>query len=318
MKWLIRTRHSSSRFPYLRYWFVLPAFAACGAMADARSAAQTAPPLREARQQGRFTSPALIEASGVVRSTREANVFWSQNDSGNDEFIFAYDSTGQALGGIRIANAKNRDWEAIALGPCPTGSCLYIGDVGDNLARRSTVRLFRVPEPLSTDTVSRAAEQLEFRYVDGARDVEAMWVGADSGVYFVTKRPARDSASRLEPARLYTIKPQPWDGSAVATASFVDTLPITPGTGSQQSWITDAAISGPDSTGRRLIAIRTYGDVYVFLADTTGSRPAGLLGRCSLRALRGSNGEGVTFLQDGRLLFNSEGDRARLYSGRCP
>lgn len=291
---------------------------ACGGSADARSQAHSVPPLRDAKLLGRLTSPALVEASGVVRSTRETNVFWSQNDSGNDEFIFAYDSTGKALGGVRIANAKNRDWEAIAIGPCPSGSCLYIGDVGDNLSRRKAVRVYRVPEPLTTDTVSIAAERLDFQYADGPRDVESMWIGADSGMYFVTKRPTRDSVSRLEPARLYQLLPSRWGDSAIALAQFIDTVPITPKTGNDRSWISDAAISQPDSTGKRRIAIRTYTDIYVFRADSTGSRPSGLLGRCSVKGLKGAAGEGITFLPDGRLLINSEGAGSRLYAGYCP
>lgn len=293
----------------------------CRDMADARTVPNAARPLRGAVLTGRLTARDLVEASGVVRSTRESNVFWSQNDSGNDERLFAYDSTGKALGRVRVAGAKNRDWEAIALGPCPTGSCLYMGDVGDNMARQTTVRLWRIPEPLSTDTVTPTAERLDFRYADAAQDVEAMWIGADSSVYLVSKRPTRDSQSRLRPARLYrlsAVATMSWRDTTVATATFVDTVPIIPKTGDQRSWITDAAMSTPDSAGKRRIAIRSNGSVFIFHTDASQSRPAALVAECSLSALKGTGGEGVAWLPDGRLLFNNEGSRARLHMGWCP
>ena len=110
--------------------FLLAPLIACEPQRQGHRAVVT--PLRDLSQLGAFSNRGLVEASGLVRSEINAGVYWSQNDSGNDESLFAYDSTGASLGVTRVTDAFNRDWEAIALGPCAIGSCLYIGDVGDN------------------------------------------------------------------------------------------------------------------------------------------------------------------------------------------
>ena len=261
----------------------------------------------------------MLEASGLVRSTREANVFWSHNDSGNEERIFAFDSTGRAVGSMRIPGHQNRDWEALALGPCDDGACLYVGDVGDNLAHHATVRVLRIGEPRVADTVATSMITMEFRYADGPHDVEAMWVTPDTSVFVLTKRPARDAAGRYRPARIYRIPASAWRTNSVTIVDVVDSLPIVPMPNSSRGWITDAALSAPDSAGARHLAVRTYGDVYLFGIDAVTWLPTTLIATCSLKALRERNsGEAATWLADGRLMFVAEGAAARLHTGRCP
>lgn len=276
------------------------------------------PSLSDYARVGAFTDPELIEASGLVRSSREDNVFWAQNDSGNDERIFAFDSTGRALGAVRVSGARNRDWEAIALGACESGSCLFVGDVGDNSARHETVRVWRIAEPLSTDTVSPPARELTFRFVDGPQDVESMWVAPDSALLFLTKRPARRPDGSLRPARIYRVPVVAWRTSQTAVASLVDSITYVPETGDNSGWITDAALSDPDSSGQRRLAVRTYREVLVFDADSVTGLPHRALARCSLRQFKNSTGEGLTWLPGGRLFFDAEGAQAKLHRGRCP
>lgn len=277
------------------------------------------PPLRDASSPGRFTDRGLSEASGLVRSSREPNVFWAHNDSGHDERLFAFDSTGRALGSTRMTGAKNRDWEAMALGPCASGSCVYLGDVGDNAGRRNDVRVWRLPEPMARDTVSLPAERLTIRYPDGPRDVEALWVTPDTSIYLLTKRPDRDAGGRYRSARIYRVPASAWRDKKDALASVVDSLPIVPLPREGRGWITDASLSSPDSAGARRLGVRTYEDVYVFGIDSRTWRPTSLVARCSLRALRERNsGEAISWLADGRLLFGAEGQGARLHVGRCP
>ena len=274
-------------------------------------------PLRQVSSPGVLTAPKLIEASGVVRSTRQPNVFWSQNDSGNDERIFAYDSTGAALGMLRIAGARNRDWEAIALGPCPDGTCLFIGDVGDNNARRSDVTIWRIPEPVPADTLSPRAVPLRFGYAEGPRDVEAMWIAPDSAVLLLTKRPIRARGGRDRWSLIYRLPPAAWRSDARATATLVDSVPLVPTASNPTNWITDASLSSADAKGVRHLAVRTYAAVYIFDADGVSGRPTALRHQCNLRALHEQYGEGVTWLADGRLLFVAEGRASVLHAARC-
>ena len=249
-----------------------------------------------------------------MRSSIESNVFWSHNDSGGDARLYSVDSTGRALGTTRVPGATNRDWEALASGPCIGGSCLYIGDVGDNSESRANVTVWRVDEPKASDTVTTTPERLTLRYADGPRDVEAIWVAPDTNVYLLTKRPDR---GRL--ARIYRVSAAAWRSDAIATAVIVDSLHIVPRRDDNLGWITDAALSGPDNTGERRLAVRSYRDVFVFSIDAITWRPTSLVGKCELSALREkSGGEGVTWLADGRLMFDAEGEAARLHTGWCP
>lgn len=277
------------------------------------------PDIADVSEIGRLQDESIVEASGIVRSTLEPNVFWSQNDSGNDERLFAYDSSGRTLGTVRIAGAKNRDWEALAIGPCPQTSCVYIADVGDNGARRKSVRIFRVAQPRTTDTVTASADSLPFRYVDEPHDVESIFVTPDTSIYLITKRPERNTQQQLRPVRLYRIRASAWGApNANVTAELVDSLPIVPQPDRESTWVTDASLSLPDSAGQQTLAVRAYNDVYVFRASTDARVTFALLAHCSLHPLRERrSGEGITWLADGRLMFNAEGRGALLHTGRC-
>ncbi len=300
---------------------LLLVISACRSTDDRTSGANgaaTVQSLTRISRTGAFTAPTLVEASGVVASSTSTNVFWAQNDSGNDPELFAFDSTGKSLGVVRVNGAANRDWEAIALGPCTTGSCLYIGDVGDNHARRSNVVIYRVPEPRAGDTVTTITDSVRVQYPDGPRDVEAMWVSADSTVWLLSKRPLFAPGGALRPAQLYRVLASAWHAAGVQVAEHVDSLPIVPRATDARSWITDAALATPDSSGNRLLAVRTEQRVFVFATEARTGRPGGLRNVCAIDVLHQRQGEGVTWMRDGRLLFDSEGAQSPLYAARCP
>ena len=304
-------------------WSAAAVALACGIVACAATKAPVndtdAPPLSEAHSPGRFQDMEIKEASGLASSSREPGVFWTHNDSGNDERVFAFDTTGHRLGALRVAGARNRDWEAIARGPCDTSSCLYVGDVGDNFARQQGVRLYRIAEPLAADTVSSSAEQITITYPDGARDVESIWVTPDTSVYLLTKRHDQDPSGGYRAVRLYRVPASAWKGTTPVVAEFVDSLPITPTKKDKSTWLTDAAFSDADVRGERRLAVRSYGEVFVFAVTSGTWKPGALLATCSLSGLKESkSGEGVTWLPDGRLLFDAEAQGARLHVGRCP
>ena len=274
-------------------------------------------PIRDLIRAGTFKDSRLKEASGVVASTTEPGVFWSQNDRGNSATLFAYDSTGTSRGTVRVLDAENTDWEAIAIGPCASGACLYIGDVGDNFSARAYVRVWRIPEPATSETVTGSATSLRLVFPGGARDVEAMWVAPDTSVWFATKRPTADAAGYARPSQLYRVSAAAWSSNTAATAELVDSLPIVPGASSSRDWVTDASLSSVLSSGRRQLAVLTYGSVYVFDADPVTGRPGTQVARCAVPTGE-RNAEGIAWLPDGRLMLVNEGRRAKLYRGRCP
>ena len=128
----------------------------------------------------------LPEASGLAVSRRHANRLWAHNDSG-EPVAFALDARGAVAGQLRFTGAKVGDWEAMAIGACPAGSCLFLGDIGDNDASRRQITVYRVAEPTDLKAGTAAAEAFHATYPDGAHDAETLLVSADGQLFVVTK-----------------------------------------------------------------------------------------------------------------------------------
>jgi len=278
------------------------------------------PPVSGIEPVGRLGDDAISESSGLTPSGTLPGLFWTLNDSGHEPRLFAIEPTGAVRGSLIIPGATNTDWEAMAQGPCPTGRCVYVGDVGDNMARRDRVIIWRVPEPDTPPPWSTPAEPLvralEVHYVDGPRDVEALYVAPDTSLWLITKRPAHRWLPSREPVRLYRVPGSAWTSSAQVTADRVGTLPIVPGQLSARDWVTDAALSAPHADGTRQLAVLTYGSIHVFAADPVTGRPGQRLAHCAL-PIDEHDAEAVAWLPDGRLLVTNEGTRSLLYAGRC-
>ena len=102
---------------------------------------------------------------------------------------------------------------------------------------------------------------MTYRYADGPHDVEAMYVARDGTVYLITKRPLKNANGMPREALVFALPPEAWMHSP-ATAALVDSVPIAPGSAPMRL-ITDASLS-PNG---RLLAVRTYAQVYVFATD---------------------------------------------------
>jgi hypothetical protein len=244
-----------------------------------------------------FQEPDLTESSGAAVSSTMPRVLYTINDSGNPPEIFAFDSTGRPLGRWQVPGVRNRDWEAVSRGPCPAGSCLFLGDIGDNMERQRAVVVYRIAEPRrferfrgAADDAPLALDSLVLSYPDGPRDAEAMWVDESGNVSIVSK-------GRGGKVNLYWIAGTSFGGPPV-TAQLRQLLPITP----EQKlgrMVTDASLA----PGGRRVAIRTYTEIYLFPVVA-----AGRLGQpvsCNVAGLE-RQGEGVAWLDDRRLLLTSE------------
>lgn len=126
------------------------------------------------------------EASGLAVSRRVRDRLWTHNDSGQP-ILYALDTKGAVTGRVQVLGAKVEDWEAVAVGPCPAGSCVYIGDIGDNDARRKRITIYRVPEPAGAEDAVAVKEIFHATYPDGAHDTEALLVTPAGDIFIVTK-----------------------------------------------------------------------------------------------------------------------------------
>ena len=244
--------------------------------------------------QNQLENRDLRESSGLAASRRVAGIFWTLNDSGNPPELFATDSAGRDRASFRVQVPENRDWEAIALARCGETDCLYIGEIGDNRPRYPTLKIYRVAEPaLPSPSRSQLAinGMIEFRYQDGARNAEAMVVTPEQDVYLISKE-------RAGGGRLYRLDHSAWETRNIATAMFVSGLPFPDGLGFQ---VTDATLA-PDGIS---IAVRTYSYIFFFRLDqgTLVLDPA--RARCNAAGVD-AQGEGITWLPNGRLATSSE------------
>ena len=264
-----------------------------------------------ALQTGRFASPRLLESSGVAVSHAHPGVLWTHNDSGDGPYLYATDLGGSNRGFLLVPGAEAVDWEDMALGPCPTrsGSCVYLADTGDNLEARASVTVYAVPEPDpptgpgDTLRTTAAPAVLRLRYPDGAHDVEAIYVSPrDSALYLVSKGRSGSIAMYRVARAEWSVRPE-----RIVKANRLQILDISPDAGAGR-WITGAAIR-PDG---RLVAIRTYGEIYFFHPGVGGRLTPARERPCEIVGLdEPGGGEAIDFLDDSAVVLTSEGLRGR-------
>ena len=272
-------------------------------------------------QSGTFANPRLRESSGVAVSRAHPGVLWTHNDSGDGPYLYATDLRGRDRGFLLVPGVEATDWEDMALGPCPTraGSCVYLADTGDNLESRASVAVYAVPEPDpptgpgDTLRTTAAPAVLQLRYPDGAHDVEAIYVSPrDSALYLVSK-------GRSGSIGVYRVARAAWAAPAanIVQAARLQILDIRPDAGDGR-WITGAAIR-PDG---RLVAIRTYVEIYFFHAGVGGRLTPARERSCKISGLdEPGGGEAIDFLRDAMLVLTSEALRGRagtIHRVVCP
>lgn len=158
---------------------------------------------------GTVASDRATEISGIAASRKNANVLWGHNDSGGGRTIFAFSALdGAHLGDYRLNDARNRDWEDMAIGPGPEPGLdyLYVADIGDNDRDRDEVHVYRVAEPF-VDVNDPAFERIELEDVvrldlvyddDKSHDAEGLFVDPTWGdLYLLTKSQDGDRRTRL-------------------------------------------------------------------------------------------------------------------------
>ncbi len=190
---------------------------------------------------GSLDSPRLSESSGLVKSRKYADIFWTHNDSGNAPVLFAVRLTGEVVAEIPLAGAHNLDWEDIAIDH--TGR-LFIGDIGDNARKRTSYQIYELPEPnpfVKPIQPVRFTKVHRYRFPEGCHNCEALFV-FDGKLHIITKK-------GLDQAIVYRLDPQGGDRLSPVRVGIAPPAPVT------------AADVSPD--GKRL-AVLTYGYLAVY------------------------------------------------------
>ena len=160
----------------------------------------------------RLQDPALEESSGLAVSARHEGVVWTHPDGGAVAEVMAVDGRGRTIATVRLRGVDPYDPEALAPGRDDNGRpALFLGDIGDNRARRPDISVFRFPEPRRLVDQTVEATWFRFAYPDGPRDAEALlvdprdgriWVATKDvfggGLYRAPARPRTDRTNLLE------------------------------------------------------------------------------------------------------------------------
>ncbi|MGA8248650.1 MAG: hypothetical protein WB797_17210 [Nocardioides sp.] len=162
-----------------------------------------------------FHDPAIVEASALVVAR---GLFLTTNDSGDTGRVFAVDRAGDTVG-VTHWSSDPTDCEALA--PAGPGH-VWVGDIGDNLASRSSVTITRVPVGRGERTVTPTSYRLT--YPDGPTDAETLLRNPVTGrlyvaskdvfggtLYAVPRHLSADGTNRLR--RIGRVLPVATDGS---------------------------------------------------------------------------------------------------------
>jgi hypothetical protein len=236
----------------------------------------------------------LVELSGLAPSRRHPGILYAHNDSGDTARFFAINDEAQITAEMDVTGATAIDWEDIAVGPCPLGSCVYLGDIGDNGMIRAEYTIYRVAEPdvLATDGSPSgvAYERFPFVYPDGKHNAETLLVHP-SGRVFVVIKVAGVAAGVYE-------MPSPLTPGVQVTLQRVTAVSLDPSAG---------VLTGGSfhPCGDRLL-LRTYAALY----ELTDRSDGGVLAvfqaaPVMVPVAKEVQGEAVTYSPDGKGYFTS-------------
>ena len=240
---------------------------------------------------------ALPAASGLALSRRTPDVLWSMDDS-EDPVVVPLSTSGVPKGRVRVTGAAVSDWEDVSVGPCASGSCLYVADIGESNRekKRTSVTVYRVPEPKADDAATAKADALEFNYPKGHSDAEALFVAPDATLFIITKG---------HPTILYRA-PRAAKPGVASTLEHVAELPIDSfliDHDEKRSRVTDAETS-PDGTW---VILRTNVELLLYRTRDLIVGKSDDVWHADLHSLDETQGEGVAMSDAGDVYLAGEG-----------
>jgi hypothetical protein len=197
------------------------------------------------------------ESSGM--ELNDNNQIWTLNDSGGKPELYLCDTTGGLIRTLKIANAKNRDWEDLTQ---DDRGNYYIGDFGNNNNGRKDLTIYKIPNPDRVRADFVRAQTITFSFEDQTAfppprdqlnfDCESV-IWKDGHLYLFSKH-------RTFPMRtnLYRLPDAPGDYVAQKISSFQTSGPDE--TDLFNHWISAADIS-PDGTK---VCIISSGKMWIF------------------------------------------------------
>ena len=223
--------------------------------------AASEPVFGERQDFGEIQYSPINEASGIAASYKNENVFWTHNDSGDQNRIYSFNNEGQHLGVYTLQNCSARDFEDIAIGPGPDENqdYLYVGNIGDNGSQYDTKYIYRLIEPDVESDQAPVNETLynidiiAYQYEDGNRDAETLMLDPlTKDIIIVSKRE--------EAVHIYKL-PYPQSSETLLTAELIHTMDFYP---DDDSNYPRQIVSGDISRDGAEILVKSYPHIFHF------------------------------------------------------
>ncbi|NOR75756.1 MAG: hypothetical protein GQ525_11425 [Draconibacterium sp.] len=235
----------------------------------------------------------LAENSGIIYYD---NLFWTFNDSGGENSIYAFNLQGEIIKEIEIKDAQNDDWEDIA----HDKKYIYIGDFGNNRGTRKNQAIYRIKKKeIGKNSKQKIkSKKIKFNYEDQTDysfkgrttpfDCEAL-IEFDEALYIFTK----DWANR------YTTVYQIPKKNGEYKIKPIDKFNVT-------GLITGADVS-PDKSKLALVGYKDYKPILWIFSDFTAENFWGKKKTyMELDSIFDAQTEGVCFLGNDSILISCE------------
>lgn len=102
----------------------------------------------------------LKEVSGIIY-VEKSNLLYVVEDSGNDNAIYALNTTGKLVHTIKLDNATNKDWEDITK---DQKGNLYVGDFGNNDNIRKDLCIYKIQKDALLRKKVTVTDKISFAY----------------------------------------------------------------------------------------------------------------------------------------------------------
>ncbi|MCW5520399.1 hypothetical protein J1N09_11145 [Aureitalea sp. L0-47] len=248
--------------------------------------------------------PGIMKEISGFESAEGETILWSINDSGNDPKVYGYNPTTNKIDKtIRVVNAKNEDWEDLAI---DTEGSIYIGDFGNNSNKRKNLAIYKLSSEAKKGGKYKA-EKISFRYEDQKKfppkrskrnyDVEA-FISFNDSLYLFTK----NRSSKFDgTTKVYRLPDTPGEAIAELIGSYK--------TCSKKStcMITAASIN----RSRTKIALLSHDKVWLLSEFEGDDFFGGKIEQISLQ--HDSQKESISFKNDSTLYIADE--RVSIYGG---
>ncbi|MBS1968989.1 MAG: hypothetical protein JSU04_01710 [Bdellovibrionales bacterium] len=177
------------------------------------------------QEVGLLDTALLKEASGVAASRQFPNRLYHHNDSGAKGVFYVTDLNAQNIKEITYTYSQVTDVEDIAVGPCSSGQCVFLGDIGDNYRTRKSINLWIVPETQAFSNVSSTAKKIVLRYPDGPHNAESLAVHPVTGDVYILTKEDMSGREKYLPGKLYRL-PKAALSQASATLKYLGEIDL--------------------------------------------------------------------------------------------